>query len=92
VKAALKKDFEQQKKYYDYLKTDRPDLFAGFDGRDGEATRNDYFLQLLGELVKRYDPETAKKEAEQLPVNMIKPLGADSAANKDSAAIKDSVK
>lgn len=92
VKAALKKDFEQQKKYYDYLKTDRPDLFAGFDGRDGEAARNDYFLQLLSELVKRYDPETAKKEAEQLPVNMIKPLGADSAANKDSAAIKDSVK
>jgi hypothetical protein len=83
VKGALKKDFEQQKKYFDYMKAERPDLFAGFDGRDGEAARNDYFLQLLGDLIKNYEPETAKPTTEG-PVNITKPAGPDSAHKKDS--------
>jgi hypothetical protein len=83
VKGALKKDFEQQKKYYDYLKAERPDLFAGFDGRDGEASRNEYFLQLFGELVKRYEPETAKPPTEGA-TNITNPSGPDSLNKKDS--------
>jgi hypothetical protein len=87
VKAALKKDFEQQKKYYDYLKAERPDLFAGFadsEGRrDGEASRNDYFYQLFGELVKKYEPETAKPPTEG-DVNIKNKPAIDSAHLKDS--------
>ena len=83
VKAALKKDLEQQKKYYDYLRTDRPDLFAGFDGRGGEAERNEYFLQLFGELIKKYEPEAAKTAVEG-NVNITNPPGPDSAKQKDS--------
>lgn len=59
VKAALKKDFEEQKAYYDYLKAEREDLFAGFDGQQGEAARNEYFMSLLGILEKRYEPNAA---------------------------------
>ena len=83
VKAALKKDLEQQKKYYDYLRTDRPDLFAGFEGRGGEAERNEYFLQLFGELIKKYEPEAAKTPVEG-NVNITNPPGPDSAKQKDS--------
>ena len=83
VKGALKKDFEQQKKYYDYIRTERPDLFVGFDGRDGEAARNEYFLQLFGELVKKYEPETVKPTTEG-PVNIINSSGSDSINKKDS--------
>ncbi|HMK27939.1 MAG TPA: DUF2723 domain-containing protein [Chitinophagaceae bacterium] len=83
VKGALKKDFEQQKKYYDYIRAERPDLFIGFDGRDGEAARNEYFLQLFGDLVKHYEPETIKPTTEG-PVNIIKPSGPDSINKKDS--------
>jgi hypothetical protein len=83
VKAALKKDFEQQKKYYDYLKAERPDLFIGFDGRDGEAARNQYFMELLDELVKKYEPETAIPASEG-PVNIITTKGPDSINKKDT--------
>lgn len=64
VKAALQKDFEQQKKYYDYIRTERPELSGGFEGRDGEAPRNEYFLQLLGELIERYEPKKGKPAIE----------------------------
>ena len=86
VKGALKKDFEQQKKYYEYLRTERPDLFAGFDGRDGEAARNEYFLQLFAELIKRYEPEAVSKP-EELPANITNPQGPDSLNKKDSNKI-----
>jgi hypothetical protein len=64
VKAALQKDFEQQKKYYDYIRTERPELSSGFEGRDGEAPRNEYFLQLLGDLVDKYEPKKDKPAIE----------------------------
>ncbi|MBI5858684.1 MAG: DUF2723 domain-containing protein [Sphingobacteriales bacterium] len=84
VKAALQKDFEQQKKYYDYIRTERPELSGGYEGRDGEALRNEYFLQLLGDLVKRYEPEKEKPAVEG-PVNIINPpRPGDSVKPKDS--------
>lgn len=64
VKAALQKDFEQQKKYYDYIRAERPELSGGFEGRDGEAPRNEYFMQLLGALVERYEPKKEKPAIE----------------------------
>ena len=59
VNAALKKDFEQQKAYYDYLRTNREDIFSHFDGPNGEAARNENFLGLLSVLEKRYVPNAA---------------------------------
>ena len=59
LKAALKKDFEQQKAYFDYLRTNREDLFGQYDGQNGEAARNEYFMSLLDALEKRYVPTAA---------------------------------
>jgi hypothetical protein len=83
VKAALKKDFDQQKKYYDYLRTKRPELFIGFDGDYGEAARNETFLRVFDKIVSNYEPETAKPTTEG-PVNITKPAGPDSINKKDS--------
>ncbi len=55
VKAALKKDFEEQRKYYEYMRDNKQALFTGFDGGDGEAARNEYFYRLLGALEERYE-------------------------------------
>ncbi len=68
VKAVVKKSLEQQQAYYKALQNSREDLFAGFAGPDGDAARNDYFLNfLLGELEKKYDPkkQTAQPKPEQ---------------------------
>jgi Protein O-mannosyl-transferase TMEM260-like len=84
IKDALKKDFEQQKRYYEYIRINRPDLFSGFDGRDGEAARNEYFLQLLGMLEQKYTLQSQLKpnaEGNTTITNSVKP---DSAKNKDS--------
>jgi hypothetical protein len=83
VKTALKKDLDQQKSYYEYLRTDRPELFSAFDGREGEAARNEYFIQLLNDLVAKYEPQTTKPPAEG-PVNITNKPGADSVNKKDS--------
>ncbi len=83
VKAALKKDFEQQKKYFDYLQAERPDLFESFDGRSGEAGRNGYLLQMLDEIVKTYEPQTANPKSET-PVSITSPAKSDSGSIKDS--------
>jgi hypothetical protein len=75
VKASIQKDLEQQHNYYEYLKTSREDLFAMFDGRDGEAIRNEYFLQLLGAMEQKYNAATpAKPNSEGLDTIMTKPV------------------
>lgn len=57
VRVVVRKDLEQQKKYYDYLKNNRPELFGGtLEGT--EVYFNDALLMALGEIEKRYAPQT----------------------------------
>ncbi len=60
VRAALKKDLEQQAAYYEYLRQNKEPFFSAFDGREGEAARNAYFLSLLDALEQRYNPNAIK--------------------------------
>lgn len=61
IKTELRKDMTQEKNYYDYLRTNRPDLFSQFDGNDGSAAINAYILQLLDILEQRYEPKPIVK-------------------------------
>jgi hypothetical protein len=54
ISAALRKDMQQQKAYFDYLRTEKEEMFGLFDGRNGEAAQNEYFLQLLDALEQKY--------------------------------------
>jgi Protein of unknown function (DUF2723) len=57
VRLVVRKDLEQQKKYYDYLKNNRPELYGGtLEGT--EVYINDVMLQALDALEKRYAPQT----------------------------------
>lgn len=77
VKDALQKDFQQQKSYYDYMLSERPEFTSDFGGRGGEAERNEYFLQLLNRIVEHYDPGAVKPppvtEGDKSVINPIKP-------------------
>jgi hypothetical protein len=67
INQALKKDLQQQKNYYDYLRNNREEIFAQFDGQDGEAARNEYFLQMLDMLEQKYNAKPAAP-----PINEMK--------------------
>jgi hypothetical protein len=54
VNASLRKDLQQQKKYYDYMKSTRDEFSKDFEGQNGDAAQNEYFLQLMSELEKKY--------------------------------------
>ena len=57
VRLVVRKDLEQQKKYYDYLKNNRPEFFGGaLEGT--EVYFNDALLMALGEIEKKYAPQT----------------------------------
>ncbi len=53
----MRKDLEQQKKYYDYLKNNRPELFGGtLEGT--EVYFNEAMLLALDAIEKKYAPQT----------------------------------
>lgn len=68
VRTELLKDMTQTKNYYDYLKANRDDLYAAFDGPSGDASRNEYFIQLVNMLQERYDPQSLIKPTAKIPV------------------------
>ncbi|MFI5133877.1 MAG: DUF2723 domain-containing protein [Chitinophagales bacterium] len=86
VRDYLKKDLNQEKNYYDYLKSNREDLFSGFDGREGEAARNEQFLYLLDMLEKRYQPDKQVKPTTTTGPGIVNPTTGkpDSVKNKDT--------
>jgi len=58
VRKSIRKDLDQQKKYFDYLKTEREELFKSF-GFEGEI--NDALLFVLDQVEKKYAPQTQPK-------------------------------
>lgn len=61
IRKDLKKDMQQQKAYYEYLKTDRPELFGG-QLAGTEYYINEALLQVLGAIEQKYAPETLPKD------------------------------
>jgi hypothetical protein len=85
VRQSVRKDLEQQKKYYDYLKADRPELFGGsLEGT--EVLLNDAMLQVLDTIEKTYAPQT------QVNTNTEGPTTITNKAKPDSTKKNDSVK
>ena len=56
VKAALRKDLNDQKKYYDYLRTEKEEFFNSIS-RDADI--NDYMIKILETIEGNYSPKTA---------------------------------
>ncbi|MGZ8559013.1 MAG: hypothetical protein ACXWWC_11795, partial [Chitinophagaceae bacterium] len=56
VRLVIRKDLEQQKKYYDYLKNNKPELFGGsLEGT--EVFLNEIMLEVLNAIETHYAPK-----------------------------------
>ena len=83
IRLALRKDLEQQQKYYNYIRDSKPQYYGGFER--SEAPINEIMLQVLGAIEKKYAPQvqtTSPTEGNNPTIiNQV---------NKDSGAMKDS--
>jgi hypothetical protein len=67
IKQALKKDMEQQDRYYNYLKNEREDLYIGVQD---EADQNRNLLGLLTVIEEKYNPKATPtiNETQKQPI------------------------
>ncbi len=86
VKAAVRKDLEQQKKYYDYIRNSRSDLFGGFER--SEYPINEAMFQILDAIEKKYNPQAQSKTPAEGNNTIINSTNPDSIKNKDSGVKK----
>lgn len=82
VRQNIRKDLEQQKKYYDYIRDSRPELFNGFER--SEAPINEIMLEVLVVIEKRYAPELQTKPNTEGHPTIINKAGKDSAVKTDT--------
>lgn len=81
TRAALHKDIDQQKRYYDYLKVNRPELYGGqLEGT--EVLLNDVMAQILDAIEKKYVPGAQSKNPVETPSTIIN--SPDSSRKSDS--------
>lgn len=63
IRLAVRKDLEDQRRYYDYLKTERPEFYGGsLEGT--EVLLNEVLMQVLEAIERHYAPETQPKTTE----------------------------
>jgi hypothetical protein len=89
VRASIRKDLEDQKKYYDYLRAERPEFYDG-GIRGQEVIFNDVSLAVLDAIEKKYAPHTQARSTIENPQTII--TSADSLRKADSARRADSMK
>jgi hypothetical protein len=76
VRLAVRKDLEQQQRYFDYIKNNRPELFAGFE--QVEAPINERLLIVLGDIEKRYGKQSQPTPTLEGSTPIINSSGKDS--------------
>ncbi len=82
VRQNLRKDMEQQQKYYNYIRDERPELFNGFES--SEAPFNEALLLVLDAVEKKYAPQTQAKSPAEGPTTITNSAKPDSAGKPDS--------
>jgi tetratricopeptide (TPR) repeat protein len=64
VRQAIRKDFEEQKKYYEYLRDNKPELYSGtLEGT--EVFLNNVMLEVLADIEQAYSPNAPKQPGTQ---------------------------
>ena len=86
VRLAIKKDLEQQTKYYAYIKDSRPELFGGFER--SEAPINEAMLAVLTAIEQKYAPQTQIKPTTEGPTTITNTAKPDSTKGKDTGKQK----
>ncbi len=86
VRVAMRKDLEQQAKYYAYIKDSRSELYGGFER--SEAPINEAMLAVLDAIEQKYAPQTQVKPTTEGPTTIINMAKPDSTKGKDSGKQK----
>jgi|CXWL01.1.fsa_nt_gi hypothetical protein len=82
VRLGLRKDLEQQQKYYAYIRDSRSELYGGYER--SEAPINEIMLQVLDQVEKKYAPEVQVKTTIETPTTITNTAKPDSAVKTDS--------
>ncbi|MBC7873936.1 MAG: DUF2723 domain-containing protein, partial [Ferruginibacter sp.] len=87
LRLAIRKDLEQQNKYYLYIKEKRPELFGQFE--NSEAPINEAMLMVLDAVEKKYAPQTqVKPPTTEGPTSIENTVKPDSTKKPDSGKNK----
>jgi len=90
VRLEVRRDLEQQQRYYAYLKAERPEFYGGsVEGQ--EQILNDVAMVALDNIEKKYAPQTQPPqpvETNKSIVNPIKGNDSNGAKKPDSQKIK----
>ncbi|MEO5562570.1 MAG: DUF2723 domain-containing protein, partial [Chitinophagaceae bacterium] len=87
VRLALRKDIDQQKRYYSYLRESKPDLYTGqLEGT--EVFLNDVMDRILTAIEKRYAPQTQTNNPAEIKTPQIVTDPATLDTNKKPDSIK----
>lgn len=84
IRKEIRTDLEQQEKYYNYIRTERPELYGGFER--SEAPINQAMLYVLDAIEKKYAPQTQPAKSAETPTSITP--GKDSLNKKDSGKNK----
>jgi hypothetical protein len=83
VRKDVRKDLEQQQKYYNYLKAERPEFYSG-SLQGTEVLLNDVMLEVLDSIEKKYGPQAPVKPVTEGPTTIISTAKPDSTNKADS--------
>jgi len=83
VRLALRKDLEQQRKYYAYIKNSKPEFYGGYER--SEDPINEALLAVLDAVEKKYAPQTQPAPATEGPTTINNSANPDSLKQKDTS-------
>lgn len=82
VRKDVRKDLEQQARYYDYIRTEKPSFWGGFERT--EAPINERLLRVLSDIEAKYAPQTQPKTNTEGPTTIQTTAKPDSNTTKDT--------
>jgi len=86
VRADLRNDLSQQKKYYEYIKINKPELFKRFER--SEYPINEAMIEVLDAVERKYMPKKNETAPTEGPKTIINSPKTDSANKKDTSRKK----
>ena len=82
IRVAIRKDLDQQKKYYEYLRVNKEDYYNGFART--EVPINDRLLQVLGAIEQKYGVQTSTNKPVETPITIDNRGNPDTMPKTDS--------
>lgn len=83
IRKEIRKDLEQQARYYNYMREEKPELFGGFER--SEAPINERMLVVLNDIEQKYAADKQVKSPTETPTSISTTAKPDSVTGKDTS-------